>query len=32
MANKLITVALVLAVVLGSWFAYYFSDKKVIKR
>ena len=32
MANKLITVALVLAVVLGSWFAYYFSDKEVIKR
>ncbi len=32
MTNKLITIALLLAVVLGSWFAYYFSDKEVIKR
>ncbi len=32
MFNKLIIVALVLAVVLGSWFAYYFSDKEVLKR
>jgi hypothetical protein len=32
MTAKLITVTLVLAVVLGSWFAYYFSDKEVIKR
>ena len=32
MANKLIIVALVLTVVLGSWFAYYYSDKEVIKR
>ena len=32
MVNKLIIVVLVLAVVLGSWFAYYFSDKEVIKR
>ena len=32
MANKLIPIALVLAVVFCSWFAYYFSDKEVIKR
>jgi hypothetical protein len=32
MVNRLIIVALVLAVVLGSWFAYYYSDKEVIKR
>ncbi|MBW2329140.1 MAG: hypothetical protein JRF04_05915 [Deltaproteobacteria bacterium] len=32
MANKLIIVVLLLAVVFGSWFAYYFSDKEVIKR
>ena len=32
MVNKLITVALVLALALGSWFAYYFSDKEVIER
>lgn len=32
MVKKLITVALVLAVALGSWFAYYFSDKEVVKR
>ena len=32
MANKLIPIALLLAVVFCSWFAYYFSDKEVIKR
>lgn len=32
MANKLIIAALVLVVALGSWLAYYFSDKEVIKR
>ena len=32
MVKKLIIVALVLTISLGGWFAYYFSDKVVIKR
>ena len=32
MVNKLIIVVLVLAVVFGGWFAYYYSDKQVITR
>lgn len=32
MVKKMIIVALVLTIALGGWFAYYFSDKMVIKR
>lgn len=32
MAKKIISIAVVLAIALGGWFAYYFSDKEVIKR